>query len=180
MLDYFGKRRETSVMHVGRGHFNIPQRGHLELPKVACAACHSAKSLIDDWILQPSILNPSAYKIWSLMTTGTTSNSIEKLTSKKLFRGKIGEVGRLAESDIEDILDYIAADNPDAALHFYEEFLVLFEKVGASPKIGHQRKELGSNLRSLPFGNYVIFFEGEAPVEIIRVLYGSRDVDSII
>ena len=45
------------------------------------------------------------------------------------------------------------------------------------PQMGRRRAELGANYRSLPLGNYVIFYRGlETKLEISRVLHGSRNI----
>ena len=46
--------------------------------------------------------------------------------------------------------------------------------------IGRRRDELAAELRSLPIGRYVIFYLPIADgVEIIRVLHGARDIETI-
>jgi toxin ParE1/3/4 len=48
------------------------------------------------------------------------------------------------------------------------------------PGIGRMRDELAIGLRSLPIGRYVIFYLSLADgIEIIRVLHGARDIDTI-
>lgn len=48
------------------------------------------------------------------------------------------------------------------------------------PGIGRQREELSPGLRSVPEGDYVIFYRQiEDGVEIIRVLHGKRDIPTI-
>jgi len=42
------------------------------------------------------------------------------------------------------------------------------------------RDELAPGLRSLPVGNYVVFYRGrEGGIEVIRVLHGARDIDAL-
>lgn len=79
-----------------------------------------------------------------------------------------------AEDDLDSILSYIATDNPKAALKLYKTFLKKFEFLGVFPVSGSLRKEFSPHVRSLAVGNYVIFFTGENPVEIVRVLHGAR------
>ena len=85
------------------------------------------------------------------------------------------ELREQAEGDLVQIIDYIAEDNPKAALEVYETFLKNFEYLATFPEVGHLRKEFTPAVRSLAVGNYVVFFECENPVEIIRVLHGARD-----
>jgi toxin ParE1/3/4 len=47
--------------------------------------------------------------------------------------------------------------------------------------MGRSRPELAPNLRSFPVGQYVIFYLPLAKgVEIVRVLHGARDFESIL
>jgi toxin ParE1/3/4 len=81
-----------------------------------------------------------------------------------------------AEDDLDEIIDYIASDNPKAALELYEIFLKQFEYLSLFPEVGRLRKEFQPVVRSLPVANYVIFFRESSPVKIIRVLHGARDI----
>lgn len=46
--------------------------------------------------------------------------------------------------------------------------------------MGRSRPELMHNVRSIPLGNYVIFYiPRERGIEVVRVLQGSRDLDSL-
>jgi toxin ParE1/3/4 len=68
----------------------------------------------------------------------------------------------------------------DAALALYERFIKCFEMLAEMPHAGRRRDELEVNLRSLPEGHYVLFYRETADgVEIIRVLHGARDIQSM-
>lgn len=83
----------------------------------------------------------------------------------------------LAESDIEDIGDYIAQDNPDRAVSFVAELRVQCRKIAEAPQAYRSRPELGEGIRSCAYGNYVIFFCSSGDeVSIVRVLHGARDI----
>lgn len=82
-----------------------------------------------------------------------------------------------AKQDLKEIAAYIRRGNPKAAKKLIERLrevcrttLVMF------PEGGSQREELALGLRCFSEGNYVIYFRGRSPVEIIRVLHGARDV----
>jgi toxin ParE1/3/4 len=48
------------------------------------------------------------------------------------------------------------------------------------PEAGRERPEIAAGLRSFPIGKYVLFYRPiHDGVEIVRVLHGSRDIDSI-
>ena len=84
---------------------------------------------------------------------------------------------RRAEEDIIEILDYIAIANPKAAVTFYEKISRLFDLLAQFPEMGRERTELLSGIRSMPLGNYVIFFAIKEELEIVRVLHGARDIN---
>ena len=79
-----------------------------------------------------------------------------------------------AEQDVDSILDYIAQDNPNAALKLYSKFLRQFEYISEFPEVGRLRDEFTPTMRSLAVGNYTIYFREIAPVQIIRILHGAR------
>ncbi len=89
-------------------------------------------------------------------------------------------ITRQAEHDIDEILIYIAADNLDAALSFNERLTNLFEMLAENPNAGRERPELKEDLRSIPEGNYLLFYRKWAGnIAIVRVLHGARDLDEI-
>ena len=82
-----------------------------------------------------------------------------------------------AEWDLDEMWDYIAADNPAAADAFVDRFFQKCTKLAAYPLLGRSRADLISNLRSLPLRPYVIFYKPvEDGVEIWRVLHGARNI----
>jgi toxin ParE1/3/4 len=49
------------------------------------------------------------------------------------------------------------------------------------PQMGTNHEELKKNLRSQAVGNYLIFyFALEDGVDIVRVIHGSRDIESLL
>ena len=85
-----------------------------------------------------------------------------------------------AAADLDEIAAYIAADNPDAAFALLLKFDDRFALLAEQPKSGRERRELAPALRSTVEGRYVIFYcEIANGVEIIRVLHGARDIDSL-
>jgi len=84
------------------------------------------------------------------------------------------------ESQINEIVNYIAEDNVDAAIDFYERLKALFRLISQNPKMGRERPELAEGLRSFPVGKYVVFYRiwaGE--VAIVRVVDGARDLEQL-
>lgn len=85
-----------------------------------------------------------------------------------------------AQGNIDEILAYIAADNFEAAITFYDRLLDVFRMLGENPKAGREREELQEWLRSFPFGNYLIFYrKWTDKIAIARVIHTSRDLDEI-
>ena len=86
-----------------------------------------------------------------------------------------------AKTDLVEIWDYIADDSEARADAFIETIDQKFHALARRPNMGRLRDELAEGLRSFPVGRYVIFYrpipEG---VEIVRVLHGARDLDSIL
>jgi toxin ParE1/3/4 len=88
-------------------------------------------------------------------------------------------ISPLAEQDLEAIGDFIAQDNPYRALTFIAELRNQCARIAASPKACRLRPELGDNMRSFAFGNYVIFFQDDpAELCIVRVLHGAMDIEN--
>jgi len=85
-----------------------------------------------------------------------------------------------AERDIDEVLAYIASDNYDASLLFYNRLVELFEMLGVNPKAGRERPELSEKLRNFPLGNYLIFYRvWTGKIAITRVLHSARDLDEL-
>ena len=85
----------------------------------------------------------------------------------------------LAESDLDDIWWYIAQENPEAADRLLDRIEERCRALARFPEMGVSREELMPGLRSLPIGNYVIFYLPiEHGIDIVRVLPGMRDIDA--
>jgi toxin ParE1/3/4 len=85
-----------------------------------------------------------------------------------------------AKKDLEEIHDYIAQDNPSMALSFIISIQDKCQSVASSPEIGRKREELGSELRSFPIKNYIIFYRiSNSNIQVIRILHAARDIESI-
>ncbi len=84
-----------------------------------------------------------------------------------------------AENDLAEIWDFIAEDSQARADSFLDRLDQSFYGLARNPLIGRARGELSSNLRSFPFGRYVIFYLALPDgIEIVRVLHGARDLDA--
>jgi toxin ParE1/3/4 len=85
-----------------------------------------------------------------------------------------------AENDLDEIEQYIGADDPVAAINFVKLLTERFTQLTDNPGIGHKRDYLMAGLRSIVEGNYLIFYrQKKAAIEVIRVLHGARNVENI-
>lgn len=83
----------------------------------------------------------------------------------------------LAAADILDIWDHIAEDSLDQADRWVDKLDEKFGILATQPLMGRAREELAANLRSFPFGRYVIFYTPVPDgIDVVRVLHSARDV----
>ncbi len=89
---------------------------------------------------------------------------------------------RRAKRDLNDIWDYIASDNIEDADRVIDALDGAVIKLAQNPGIGHWREELiDKRHRFFPVHPYLIVYRHETkPLQIIRVLHGSRDVQSLL
>lgn len=88
---------------------------------------------------------------------------------------------RKAERDLEDIADYIAADNPRRAASFVRELRERCFALRTRPASAPPFPELAPDAHILPYRSYVILYRDLARhVSIERVLHGARDILAII
>jgi toxin ParE1/3/4 len=91
------------------------------------------------------------------------------------------DITAAAEADVDEIWEYIAQDNPDAATAFVlrlEEQLGALERFPECCPLVRENELLGTAYRHLVNGNYrTIFKIVESRVIIMRVLHGARLLD---
>ncbi len=87
---------------------------------------------------------------------------------------------RKARLDLLEIWAYIAEDSPNAA----DKLLDLIDEkcnlLNENKGLGQARPDISENMRYFPVKNYLILYQ-EQPfgVEIVRVVHGARDIDTI-
>ena len=89
----------------------------------------------------------------------------------------------LSLRDLQDIHDYIARDNPDAASAFLDRVDSRLEMIKEHPQIGRRREEYPHGVRSITEGNYLIIYRlltEQNTIEIARVLHSKRNIKRII
>jgi toxin ParE1/3/4 len=87
-----------------------------------------------------------------------------------------------AEEHIGDIVEFIAADNEDAAVRVRHALYSAFDLLASHPGIGHTRDDLTE--RALKFWSvysYLVVYDPAGdPLTIVAVLHGARDVAQIL
>ncbi|ANE58057.1 MULTISPECIES: type II toxin-antitoxin system RelE/ParE family toxin [Methylomonas] len=93
----------------------------------------------------------------------------------------------LADTEIDALADYIARDNPHAALRFLEATQQTFDRIREQPGIGSRRYAhlpMLSGLRFWPvegFEKHLVFYlERENHIDVLRVLHSARNVPMIL
>jgi len=81
-----------------------------------------------------------------------------------------------ALTDLKQISEFIAQDNPYRGMSFIEEIRQACLVWAETPFAGRDRSDLREGIRSFPHAKYVIFYQPlETGICIVRVLHGSRD-----
>ncbi|MBW4614857.1 MAG: type II toxin-antitoxin system RelE/ParE family toxin [Desmonostoc vinosum HA7617-LM4] len=85
-----------------------------------------------------------------------------------------------ARQDIEDIWNYVAKSNLQAADKLFDTLRASFPKLAKFPQMGRERSELAPSLRSFLVKSYLIFYRPiEEGIEIVRILHGSQDIEKM-
>jgi toxin ParE1/3/4 len=81
-----------------------------------------------------------------------------------------------ARRDLRGIHDYIAADDPAAALRLVERIEQSCQLLAENPLIGEACEFLAERLRMTVVGNYIVFHRpADDGAEIARIIHGARD-----
>jgi toxin ParE1/3/4 len=87
----------------------------------------------------------------------------------------------LAKQDLAEIIQYIARDNPDAAERFLAQVMEHYQQVADNVEMGRRRSEIAPEMRTAPFGDYIIFYQPiRDGVAIARFLHGARDIEEML
>jgi toxin ParE1/3/4 len=92
-----------------------------------------------------------------------------------------------ADNDLDELAQYIAQDNLDAAFKLYDKARESFETLAANPFIGNQYPALSTELKNVlffpvkDFPKYLIFYlpENDQTIIILRILHGSRNIKTL-
>jgi len=92
-----------------------------------------------------------------------------------------------ADADVDQTAEFIALDNLDAALRFYDAVDKTYRQLIEHPDrwplywLDHPRLADIRKRAVVGFRNHLVFYRIDADVvEIIRVLHGARDIHSIL
>lgn len=84
-----------------------------------------------------------------------------------------------ARANVDEICAFIAEDSIDAALRVLEALEDAFDQLAVTPEIGHRREDLTA--RPVKFWrvySYLVVYDpASAPLSIIAVLHGARDIE---
>lgn len=89
-----------------------------------------------------------------------------------------------ARQDLRTAVDWIAQDNPAAARALRTAVEKAATRIGARPKVGAARPQLGSGrhrfllLRGFPY--LLVYAAGTTPPRILRVLHIARDLPPLL
>lgn len=88
----------------------------------------------------------------------------------------------LARRDLEEIWDYVVADNRNAAERILDRIEAAIAKLAKTPEMGHRREDLADRRhRFFLVYSYLIVYRSDArPLEIVRVLHTSRDIRAVL
>jgi plasmid stabilization system protein ParE len=87
-----------------------------------------------------------------------------------------------AALDLDEIWEYIASDNVDAAERWIDKLFDAFDMLGRNPGVGHKREDITTYpVLFWPVGTYLILYRAQGqPVEIVAVTQGARDIPSFL
>ena len=87
-----------------------------------------------------------------------------------------------ALQDLQELWDYIATENLDAADRMIDTLFAAFERLAAMPGLGHRREDLTDRpLRFWTVDAYLVIYRAErTPIEIVAVTRGGRDIPRLL
>ena len=92
-----------------------------------------------------------------------------------------------ADADVDEAGLFIAQDNLDAALRFYDAIDQTYREIHDHPKrwpryeLDHPRLSEVRKRSVIGFEKYLVFYRVDADmVEIIRVFHGARDIPNVL
>ena len=95
---------------------------------------------------------------------------------------KLYVLTEIAERDVNEIWNYIASDNIEAADRVLNALESAMVKLARNPAVGHWDEELADKSHRfwLVYSYLIVYRHQTKPLQIVRVLHASRDVQSIL
>lgn len=85
-----------------------------------------------------------------------------------------------AELDLAQIWAFIAEDSVDAAERMRRNLEATFKLLAKNPRLGRERPDLQSGLRSFPIKDFLSFYHVvDTGILIVRVVSGYRDLSAL-
>ncbi|MGK7927431.1 MAG: type II toxin-antitoxin system RelE/ParE family toxin [Spirulina sp.] len=89
-------------------------------------------------------------------------------------------ISPLATRDLNEIVDYFLEHNLDAGENLLREFDKKCKNLAQFPNMGRSYAHIKPYLRGLPLDGYIILYRVmEDKIEILRVVNGRRDLESL-
>jgi plasmid stabilization system protein ParE len=87
-----------------------------------------------------------------------------------------------AELDLNEIWEYIAQDNLDAADRWIAKLFDAFQSLAQTPAMGHRREDLTAlPVLFWPVGAYLVLYRVQGVcIEIVAVTQGARDIPTFL
>ena len=89
-------------------------------------------------------------------------------------------LAHLADTDLDDIRDYIGQQSPRTANNVLDQLFETLELLANQPELGERREDLGQNIRAFVVRPYVIFYQPVPDgIHVARIVHGARDFPSM-
>lgn len=88
----------------------------------------------------------------------------------------------VAEADLAQIWDFIAADNPTAAARVLDAFADACRRFAEYPELGHYREDLADKRHrfAMIYSYLIVYLWEPRPIQIVRVIHAARDVQQML
>jgi toxin ParE1/3/4 len=105
---------------------------------------------------------------------------MDRITKRIILRPKVSQ-------DLDEHVAYLAETNSEAAFQFFDSARLTIAQIARAPGMGMLYPVENPRLRGLRkwavkgFRKYLIFYlERDDAIEVVRILYGMRDINSIL
>lgn len=87
-----------------------------------------------------------------------------------------------AQSNVDEIADFIAEESVDAAIRVLEALEDAFRQLAEMPEMGHTREDLTQRPVKFwsVFSYLVVYNPASRPLTVLAVLHGARDVAKLL